>query len=175
MVQCGFLLFCLSVWPCRNSGGREAGTISAICKLCGYNGCVQERTWGIAYKIAEREVGDVMAHLDNREKCGYHTTEQTFHPKDNYLEPFKVAVYFAPADNPWYLGPASFDQMATEIATRSGPRGHNSEYLFRLAETIRMIMPEPKDDHLFELEVRVKELIELNNQENHQHSIVPYS
>lgn len=59
------------------------------------------------------------------------------------------------------LGPASLDQMAAEIATRSGPKGHNSEYLFRLAETVRVLMPRQKDDHLFELEDRVKELLAL--------------
>ena len=124
--------------------------------------CAQERIWGIAYKIPEHKVDDVMTQLDCRERCGYRTVEQTFYPKDKTQEPYSVVVYLATADNPWYLGPASLDQMASEIATRSGPKGHNSEYLFRLAETVRALMPTQKDDHLFELEDRVKELLTLH-------------
>jgi cation transport regulator ChaC len=123
--------------------------------------CAQERIWGIAYKIPEHEVNDVMGQLDRRERCGYHTVQQMFYPEDKTKEPYSVTVYMATADNPWYLGPASLDQMAAEIATRSGPKGHNSEYLFRLAETVRVLMPRQKDDHLFELEDRVKELLAL--------------
>lgn len=117
----------------------------------------------MAYKLADHQVNDVIAHLDRREKCGYHTIQVTFYPKDVNPEPFTVAVYFAPVGNPWYLGPASLDQMAREIASRSGPKGHNSEYLLRLAETVRNIIPEQKDDHLFELEAKVKELMALAN------------
>jgi cation transport regulator ChaC len=50
--------------------------------------CAQERIWGIAYKIPEHEVNDVMGQLDRRERCGYHTVQQMFYPEDKTWSSF---------------------------------------------------------------------------------------
>lgn len=119
----------------------------------------QERIWGIAYKLPEAQLDEVVAHLDNREKCGYATFELLFHPKDTGIEPYQVTVYSASSENPWFLGPAPIEEMAAEIATRSGMSGANSEYLLKLADCMRDIAPDHEDDHLYSLEKKVKEIL----------------
>ncbi|XP_062504932.1 putative glutathione-specific gamma-glutamylcyclotransferase 2 isoform X2 [Corticium candelabrum] len=125
-----------------------------------------EHIWGIAYKLAEHQVAEVMSHLDHREKCGYETREMLFHPKDTLLQPFQVTAYSASSDNPWYLGPAPLEDMATEIATRCGPSGRNAEYLLKLAESMRSIAPHHHDDHLYTLEEKVKRILCLNDDDD---------
>lgn len=104
-----------------------------------------------------------MTHLDYREKCGYQSSEILFHPKDSSLDAFPATVYSSSANNPWFLGPAPLDEMATEIATRCGHSGSNAEYLLKLAESMRSIAPDHKDDHLFGLEKKVKEILRLKD------------
>lgn len=50
--------------------------------------------------------------------------------------------------------------MAKQIYETYGPSGWNAEYLLNLAEALREISPGARDDHVFELESKVKELIE---------------
>ena len=45
-----------------------------------------------------------------------------------------------------------------------GPSGWNAEYLLNLAHALREIAPESRDDHVFELEHKVKAIIEKNEQ-----------
>lgn len=92
--------------------------------------------WGVAYKIAERDVAFVREHLDFREKDGYSTlTTQVFHPtislknSDGSLVPLidEVLVYIAASSNPNFAGPLPIEELGREIATKSGPSGRNSE------------------------------------------------
>ncbi|KAG1471592.1 hypothetical protein G6F56_002042 [Rhizopus delemar] len=69
-------------------------------------------------------------------------------------------VYIGTTDNQAYVGPAPLDQMAKQIYETYGPSGWNAEYLLNLAEALREISPGARDDHVFELESKVKELIE---------------
>ena len=62
-------------------------------------------------------------------------------------------VYIAGPDrsrNTNYLGPASLQDIAIQIATSHGPSGPNSEYLFGLADAMRRLGVE--DEELFHLE-----------------------
>ena len=52
------------------------------------------------------------------------------------------------------------EHISQQIFETYGPSGWNAEYLLNLAEALREIYPGARDDHLFELERRVKELVE---------------
>lgn len=86
---------------------------------------------GMAYLVTPEE----FAHLDHREKNGYLrlATDMTF--EDDTIA--EGIVYIATEDNAAYLGPASDDAIARQIAGARGPSGPNSEYLLELARALR--------------------------------------
>ncbi|XP_014669325.1 PREDICTED: putative glutathione-specific gamma-glutamylcyclotransferase 2 [Priapulus caudatus] len=145
--------------------------------------------WGVAYEIDDDDVAAVKSYLDHREKDGYATTPVTFHPRGDDSDrnghdnddsrgdrdrdrngnsdrddarPFELLVYLGGETNPFYAGPAEAAAIARQIAASAGPSGDNAEYLFRLAEAMRAVMPagehEKHDPHLFELERLVRDL-----------------
>ena len=67
---------------------------------------------------------------------------------------FDAVVYIAPLGNHAFLGPASLDEMAEQIAFSSGPSGTNRDYLFELATALRVLGAD--DPHVFELESAVR-------------------
>ncbi|CAM0136160.1 hypothetical protein VKS41_005445 [Umbelopsis sp. WA50703] len=116
--------------------------------------------WGVAFKIPGTDVETTKAYLDHREKNGY-----SVHTVDVYrvheTEPAvrNALVYIATTDNEAYVGNAPLDDIAKQIAESHGPSGDNAEYLMNLAQALREIAPESHDEHLFELEHKVKEHI----------------
>jgi len=60
-------------------------------------------------------------------------------------------------DNPWLLGEDTIDNIAHHIFTSKGPSGENIEYLLELVKAIRKMGV--YDQHLFDLEVKVLELM----------------
>ncbi|CAI2164097.1 5455_t:CDS:2 [Funneliformis geosporum] len=115
-------------------------------------------TWGIAYKISEEDIKEMMDYLDYREKNGY-----TIHYLDVYQlgsgEPIvkNAMVYIGTTKNEEYVGPAPLNSLALQIC--ECPSGSNREYLFKLASALREIAPDAYDGHLFDLEERVKNMI----------------
>ncbi|KAF8766526.1 putative glutathione-specific gamma-glutamylcyclotransferase 2 [Argiope bruennichi] len=126
----------------------------------------EAQVYGVAYEIAEEDIPEVIEYLDYREKDGYEQIYVTFYPSTEDLKAFELKIYVANTDNPFYLGPASLDDIAKQIFLSEGPSGRNDDYLFQLAETMRKIAPHVKDDHLYQLEKLVK-----NFKMNHMKSI----
>lgn len=99
-----------------------------------------------------------MQYLDYREKDGYEQRTVIFHPCNEAIKPFELKIYIADINNPFYVGPAPLEDIAYQILNSEGPSGKNDDYLFKLAETMRILIPNVYDDHLFELEEIVKKL-----------------
>ncbi|XP_030248061.1 glutathione-specific gamma-glutamylcyclotransferase 1-like [Sparus aurata] len=111
-------------------------------------------TWGVAYEVTDSQVEESLQYLNMREVMlgGYRTKMVEFIPKEQGQAPLLALVYIATSDNPIYLGPASDKEIAAQIAACRGSTGHNSEYLVRLAEFMRLYCPEVEDEHLFSIE-----------------------
>ncbi len=90
----------------------------------------KEDCWGMAYRIPATSVQKTIASLDHRETGGYlreiiileFTTGQTS----------PGVTYVAKPDNPYFLGDAPLEEIASQIASSHGPSGSNIEYLFEL-------------------------------------------
>ena len=117
---------------------------------------LQEVTWGVAFRTDR----SVLTHLDYREKDGYTVHRVTFYPCRQEAPPlFPVLVYIATETNIEYLGPASLDDIARQVAGSRGPSGCNVEYVMNLARTVRETFPHAQDAHLFGLEDRLREML----------------
>lgn len=104
---------------------------------------------GMAFRVSPK----VFEHLDVREKNGYlrFTTTLTF---DNGSHG-EGLVYIATEDNEAFLGHAPDEDIARQIASAVGPSGPNSEYLLRLAESLRALGDECT--HTFAIESHLKQ------------------
>lgn len=113
-------------------------------------------------------------YLDYREKDGYEAISVLFHPHSETVDPFELLIYIGGESNPFYAGPANLEDIARQIFTSVGPSGANTEYLFKLAEAMKTIVPEEKqkhDQHLYELERLVKKMCD-EEQPNNYKSVV---
>lgn len=119
---------------------------------------LEDCVWGVAYKISENDILDVKAYLDYREKDGYQQKTVKFYPHNIVLEPFNLEIYIGDETNPFFLGPASLNEIAEQIAQSEGPSGRNDEYLFNLASALRLYAPHVYDNHIYELEMLVKKI-----------------
>lgn len=120
--------------------------------------------WGAAYCIRgdpERE-REAMEYLERRE-CEYdQKTIVDFYKDEGSMEPTLtgVLVFTSTPDkllNKYYLGPAPLEQMASQIATASGPCGNNRDYLFRLEKALFDIGHE--EDTVIELANEVRNVL----------------
>lgn len=99
---------------------------------------------GMAYLITP----EVFAHLDHREKNGYLRLAIDIRFDD--APPVEGLVYIATEDNAAFLGEASEQDIARQIALSSGPSGRNRDYVLDLAHALRAL---GKDDpHVFAIE-----------------------
>ncbi|MES2102626.1 MAG: gamma-glutamylcyclotransferase [Pseudomonadota bacterium] len=106
---------------------------------------------GMAYLVTPEE----FKHLDYREKNGYLRLSTDILFEDG--SSVEGLVYIATADNAAFLGHAPELDIARQIASSSGPSGHNSDYLLDLAAALRSL---GKDDaHVFEIERHLKRLL----------------
>jgi len=121
-----------------------------------------ERVWGMAYLIDDNDwYSHVRDQLDHREKGGYSQYSTLFYPGDaSSQDPVEVTLYIGGEANKQYAGPGSIEDIAKIILVSEGRSGINKEYLYKLASGMRDIAPEVEDEHLFSLEVSVKQLEE---------------
>ncbi|XP_064183366.1 glutathione-specific gamma-glutamylcyclotransferase 1-like [Anguilla rostrata] len=118
-------------------------------------------TWGVAYEVNGSEIEECLKYLNMREAVlgGYITRAVEFFPREECHLPHLALVYIATCDNPIYLGPASPEEIAAQIAICRGKTGHNIEYLLRLVEFMRSYCPEVEDEHLFAIEAATLSLM----------------
>ncbi|MBO6850508.1 MAG: gamma-glutamylcyclotransferase [Marinobacter sp.] len=88
---------------------------------------------GMAYRVSPA----VFEHLDHREKNGYLRLSVRLTFDDGSQS--DGLVYIATEDNEAFLGAAADVDIARQIARAVGPSGPNSEYLFRLADSLRRL------------------------------------
>ncbi|TNC80195.1 MAG: gamma-glutamylcyclotransferase [Oleiphilus sp.] len=99
---------------------------------------------GIAYLITPK----AFAHLDHREKNGYLRYRVPMIFQNNTRA--EGLMYVANEDNAAYLGEATEEKIARQIAQCRGPSGSNREYVLRLAEALRSL--NEVDEHVFAIE-----------------------
>ncbi|MBW2267972.1 MAG: gamma-glutamylcyclotransferase [Deltaproteobacteria bacterium] len=107
--------------------------------------------WGMAYRVAAAQQGEVLATLDHRESGGFVRREVEVRLPAG--EALPALVYVAEPGNPNYLGPAPSEVIAAQIRRSTGPSGPNDEYLLRLSEALREIGGE--DPHVEDLVARL--------------------
>lgn len=99
---------------------------------------------GMAYLITPQ----VFGHLDHREKNGYLRLATKIFFDDGSSE--EGLVYIATEENAAFLGEASEQAIALQIAASHGPSGPNREYLLDLAQALRDMAKD--DEHVFAIE-----------------------
>ncbi|CAG2123046.1 unnamed protein product, partial [Medioppia subpectinata] len=122
-------------------------------------------TWGRAFQFTDE--ASTLAYLTNRESSlgGYSTVITQFYPRDPRDDPFPVLVYIALPCNQLFMGSASLDVIAKDIALSAGICGPNVEYLAKLTAFMRIHLPDESDDHLYRLEDLVRKQVTGGGQE----------
>ena len=92
---------------------------------------------------------------------GYDLISTSFQSRDS-SKSRTVLVYVATERSRHYLGDCDLDTMSSQIIEARGPSGSNIEYVLKLAEYCRNNIPEDTDNHLFELEGRLKAFLKSN-------------
>jgi len=103
---------------------------------------------GMAFKVTAQE----FIHLDEREKNGYlrHEVPLTLSQEGDKTVEKAGLIYIADDANGAFLGEASEEVIAQHILQSKGPSGENSEYLLKLAQSLRELGA--VDEHVFSIE-----------------------
>lgn len=119
------------------------------------------RCWGMAYRVSDADLDEVLRALDHREQGGYGRHDvpmclagPTAPPAES--APRTALMYVATPDNPSYLGAAPLAEIAAQVLAARGPSGSNVEYVLRLADALAAMGAE--DEHVAELARLVKEM-----------------
>ncbi|XP_072397563.1 putative glutathione-specific gamma-glutamylcyclotransferase 2 [Diabrotica undecimpunctata] len=121
------------------------------------------KVYGVAYKISDTDVKQVVDHLDYREKGGYEKKTLEFFPICEDQQNFDITIYLGDHDNANYGGPADLNDIAAQVVRSEGPSGPNVDYVCNLANAMRNFFPSIQDEHLYELEKKVLNLLRKTN------------
>lgn len=102
------------------------------------------RCVGIAFRIAEDEAEQVLAHLDHREKNGYRRNEVDLFDEQGVFA--RGIVFVADATNENFLGDAPLAEIVEQVRRSRGPSGENAEYVVELSRALRAL--DARDDHI---------------------------
>ena len=106
---------------------------------------------GLAFRVTPGLYDETLRQLDERESGGFEQVAVRVHFDTG--PPAPGLTYVAPASNRNFLGPASSDEIASQVSTCRGQSGTNAEYVLRLAEALREL-GEP-DAHVESIASRV--------------------
>ncbi|KAF7252974.1 hypothetical protein EG68_10783 [Paragonimus skrjabini miyazakii] len=145
-------------------------------------GKMDSRVWGCVYEVVGKtNIQVALDHLIEREVVngGYKFDRVLFHPfvsesngssaktislsneQYNLESAFEVLLHLTDPEVDLYLGDASLDTQASQIASAHGVSGANSEYVLLIAAFMRTEVPieqaQKDDPYLFELEARIRE------------------
>lgn len=102
---------------------------------------------GVAFRLRDDEREAVIEALDHRERGGYCRLETDLFVADDLAVP--GLVYLADETNPHFLGPAPETAIAEQVRAARGLSGPNTEYVRRLALSLRELGAD--DPHVFTL------------------------
>jgi len=102
------------------------------------------RCEGRVFGIAKADVAQVLKDLDYREKNGYE--RQQLNVSTNELGTLDALTYIAPSTNHAWLGDASDEAIANQIAQSIGPSGSNRDYVLGLHKAL--LVEGIQDDHI---------------------------
>lgn len=126
------------------------------------------KVYGVAYRIAESNVKEVLSHLDYREKNGYDRCSLVFNIYNSKCT-VDVIMYVANADNDSFAGNISEEsKIAEQIYKAVGPSGFNREYVYNLEEAMVNLFPGIEDHHLHKLVQLLREKESKDKQEIQQ-------
>lgn len=120
----------------------------------------QAQVWGAAYEISPEQEPKALEKLNVRERRADNRREVTVYDPSGQKVHYPVLVYMGSISRDMFLGEATLDVMARQIAERRGPSGTNAEYILKLANFMREEVPQAEDEHLFQLEEAVKKILE---------------
>ncbi|KAL4238751.1 Glutathione-specific gamma-glutamylcyclotransferase 1 [Mactra antiquata] len=123
----------------------------------------EDKVWGIMYKVENKNnVAVQRGKLDNREKTlgEYETTEVEFFPRDTNDETLTATTYIALDTNRLFWKEENIDKQVNDIINAQGFAGPNIHYVTNLADFLRNNVPEEDDQHLYELDRKLRDLYE---------------
>ena len=142
----------------RGVPGRPGRVVTMLVKPGGLVG-------GVLFHVPRDAVADAIAALDIREKGGFSQFRVPCYRWDP-RRPFDKTIgtltdnalcYIANEDNEEYLGPASEEDIAKQVAVCEGPSGPNRDYVIKVAEALRLL--EMADDHVHGIESHLKRIL----------------
>jgi len=128
----------------------------------------QSETWGTVYCVSEDEAEVILKNLDYREKGGYIREEVDVYIRGQDAPVAQKAIlYVATEKNTCFIGETPIELIAKQIHKCVGPSGPNIDYLLNLAHSLRRM--NVVDEHVFELERLVRDLVLLTPLPHHTH------